>query len=72
MKGFAALLFASFLLAGVDAPHAADVQKPLVLTHATVIDVAGGPAKTDYTVVISGGRIVEMGETAKVPVPQGS
>ncbi len=72
MKGFSALLIASFVLAAINTPQAADLQKSLVLTHANVIDLTGGQTKNNYTVVVSGGRIVEMGETTKVPVPQGS
>lgn len=43
-----------------------------MLTHATVIDVTGGPGKADYTIVISGDRIVDMGKGAELRVPQGS
>ena len=32
-------------------------QVPIALTHVTVIDVAGGPARRDATVVIAGDRI---------------
>jgi hypothetical protein len=72
MRGFSASLLASFLLAASGAPHAADLQHSIVLTHATVIDVTGGPVKPNYTVVISGDRIIEMGKSAERPVPQGS
>ncbi len=38
----------------------------LALTHVTVIDTTGGPAKTDMTVVIEGDRIAEMGKSAEI------
>src|ERR1700722_16134260 len=44
----------------------------LVFTHAMVIDVAGGIAKQDYTVIVTGDRIAAMGKTAKVRVPSGA
>lgn len=72
MRGFVALLFAPVLFAAGYAPPAADTRNPLVLTHATVIDVSGGPSKPDYTVTISGDRIVAMGDSASVSVPPGA
>lgn len=50
-------------------PQLTSTAQPLSLTHVTVIDVTGGPPKQDYTVVITGDRITEMGESAKVIVP---
>jgi hypothetical protein len=41
----------------------------LVLAHVTVIDVAGGPPKTDMTVVIKGDRISDVGKAGEMPVP---
>lgn len=66
------LLVVSLLLAAFMRPQSPGPQSRLVLTHVTVIDVAGGPPKSDYTVVITGDRITAMDETAKVPVPPGS
>jgi hypothetical protein len=43
--------------------------KPLVFTHATVIDVMGAPAKPDLSIVIVDGRIITLGKTGKVRVP---
>jgi imidazolonepropionase-like amidohydrolase len=45
-------------------------SRPLVFTHATIIDTNGGPASSDTTVVISGKRIVAVGKTGKVSVPK--
>ena len=45
-------------------------SKPLVITHVSVIDATGGPAKVDMTLVISGGRIVALGKTGKVRIPK--
>jgi len=44
--------------------------KPLVLQHVTVIDASGFPAKPDMTVVITGGRINEIGNAGSVYVPK--
>jgi len=43
--------------------------KPLVFTHATVIDATGAPAKPDMSIVIVDGRITTLGKTGKVRVP---
>src|SRR6267143_6331218 len=43
--------------------------KPLVFTHATVIDATGAPAKPDMSVVIVNGRIITLGKTGKVRIP---
>ena len=63
---------AFILLATLAWPQAADVTQHIVLTHITVVDVTSGRAKSDYTVVMTGKRITEMGETAKIGVPTGS
>jgi ankyrin repeat protein len=42
----------------------------LVLTHVTVIDATGAPAKPDMTVVIKDGRIAALGKTANLDVPE--
>jgi imidazolonepropionase-like amidohydrolase len=42
----------------------------MVLTHVTVIDVAGGRAKPDRTVLILGGQITDIAEDAKIVVPR--
>ena len=43
--------------------------KPLVFTHATVIDATGAPAKPDMSVVIVNGRIITLGKTGRVRIP---
>src|SRR6266851_4030120 len=43
--------------------------KALVITHVTVIDVRDGHTRPDMTVVISGNRIVEMGEAGRTNLP---
>ena len=42
------------------------------LTNARVIDGTGGPVKEGQTLVIRDGNIAEMGDTAKVKVPEGA
>ncbi|HEV2297513.1 MAG TPA: amidohydrolase family protein [Candidatus Acidoferrales bacterium] len=45
-------------------------QGVLVITHVTVIDATGAPARPDTTVVITGGRITEMGESNEIRPPK--
>jgi imidazolonepropionase-like amidohydrolase len=52
------------------APEAA--AKPLIITHVTVIDTAGGPSQPDMAVVVEGGRIRDLGKADRVPVPEGA
>jgi imidazolonepropionase-like amidohydrolase len=51
-------------------PQLASGQRSLVFTHVTVIDATGAAAKPDLSVVISGGRIVELGRTGQVRLPK--
>ena len=53
-------------------PRPAIGQGALAFTHVTVIDATGASAKPDMSVVISGGRIVEMGRTGRVRLPKGA
>jgi imidazolonepropionase-like amidohydrolase len=46
--------------------------QPLVITHVTVIDATGAPARPDQTVVIKDGRIVALGKSADTLVPAGA
>jgi imidazolonepropionase-like amidohydrolase len=51
---------------------AAETQSPsppLALTHVTVIDMTGAPAQPGMTVLISGGKITELGPTSRVHPP---
>lgn len=51
---------------------AADSQRIVAIRHATVIDVTGGPARQDETVVIVGDRIARVGKSGAVAVPHGA
>lgn len=44
------------------------LQKSLILTHVTVIDTTGSPAKPDMSVVIRDHRIIAISQTA-APFP---
>jgi imidazolonepropionase-like amidohydrolase len=44
----------------------------LVIEHVTVIDVSGGPTRTDQTVVISGGTITAVTSSGSTKVPKGA
>jgi hypothetical protein len=46
------------------------VQATLIVTHATIIDTAGGANKTDMTVFITGDRITDIKKTGKVRPPE--
>jgi imidazolonepropionase-like amidohydrolase len=46
--------------------------RPTAITHITVVDTAGGPAKADMTVVIEGDRIVEVSPSAAAKPPNGA
>ena len=49
------------------------VDTPLVaLTHATVIDGTGAPARNDQTVLLRDGRIERVGNSSAVAVPPGA
>jgi imidazolonepropionase-like amidohydrolase len=41
----------------------------LVITHVTVIDASGAPAKSEMTIVIANGRIAALGKTHEVQLP---
>jgi Amidohydrolase family len=52
---------------------AAQQQAPtFAITHITVIDATGAPAKPDMTVVITGKRITSIGAATNVVVPRGA
>src|SRR5262245_830176 len=46
--------------------------RTLAITHVTVIDATGAPAKPDMTVVITGNRIATIGAARNVVVPRGA
>ncbi len=49
------------------------VDAPVVaLTHATVFDGTGAPARRDQTLVIRDGRIAALGPSASTPAPEGA
>ena len=71
MRRIFVLTLAFFFLASslTAQQNSAAKQRPLVLTHVVVIDVVGGQAQPDRTVVILDGHIREIGESAKIAVP---
>lgn len=44
----------------------------VALTHVSLVDGTGAPAKRDQTLVIEGGRIKSIGDAASTPVPAGA
>jgi imidazolonepropionase-like amidohydrolase len=59
-------LLALPLALGVSGEPGQRPQRPLAITHVTVIDATGAPARPDMTVVIADGRIAALGKTADV------
>lgn len=43
--------------------------KSLAITHVTVIDATGAPARPEMTVLIADGRIAALGQSAQVKIP---
>jgi len=69
MKTSLALLL-SVLLSALLFAQARTAHQSLVLTHVTVIDMTGVPPKSDQTVIITSDRIVALGNSSEVVVPQ--
>jgi len=65
----AALLLAAAPLSA-QAPDAA--AAPVAITHVTVIDTRGGPARVDTTVVWEADRLTRVGPTSEVELPAGA
>jgi imidazolonepropionase-like amidohydrolase len=55
--------------AGASAQTGPSPGPALAITHVTVIDATGAPARADQNVVIKDGRIVALGRSADTPVP---
>jgi imidazolonepropionase-like amidohydrolase len=64
--GILAAFLVLLLAIGVSGDVGQRPQSPLAITHVTVIDVSGAPAKPDMTVVIANGRIETVGKTGEV------
>jgi hypothetical protein len=45
-------------------------ERPIVLTHITVIDMTGAPPQSEMTVIIVGNRIKAIGRSGKIRVPK--
>lgn len=69
-----AMLFAATpLLAQQQRPSPVRYSQPLIaITHATVVDGTGAPARRDQNIVIRDGRIAAIGPAARTPVPEGA
>jgi imidazolonepropionase-like amidohydrolase len=65
--------FVAFCLLGSALSGGAPAKSSaLVLDHVTVVDVSGGPARADQTVVISGDTITAMAKSGSIPIPKGA
>ncbi|MBI3263561.1 MAG: amidohydrolase family protein [Acidobacteria bacterium] len=65
---YLALLSAAF----IPALGAAQSTPSVVISHVSIIDVAGGRMEPDITVVIEGDRIVTVDKSASIRVPRGA
>jgi imidazolonepropionase-like amidohydrolase len=72
MKKTFALALLGALLFAFPARGQRQRARPLAFLHVTVVGGAGAPAKSDMTVVISGGRIRAVGKTGEVKIPAGA
>lgn len=70
MKSILCLLLSA--LAGIASVLPAFAERPetLVLTHVTIIDPSRGVTEADQTVILSAGRIAEVGASATTRVPK--
>ena len=69
-KTFGLLLLPLLLCPLVATETASTNSMTLVITHVTVIDATGAPARPDMTVLINGNRITEVGKSGKIRVPK--
>lgn len=71
MRNSLALLVLSFLSFFPIAQQTSGLKPSiLVLTHVTVIDTTGAPAKPDVTIVITGDRITGIEKSGKIHAPK--
>src|SRR4026208_651996 len=68
MRDLFAFLLTILLSASVIAQNSA--SQSLVLTHVTVIDMTAAPPKPNMSVVITGNRIVALGKSSEISLPQ--
>src|SRR5918994_2348243 len=57
------------LLAAIAAFQSGGTDRPIALTHVTLIDGRGGPALPDATIIIENGRIVAVGRWSSIVQP---
>jgi imidazolonepropionase-like amidohydrolase len=75
VRGLSCAVFCALLLAcsrPEPKPAAAPPEPSLGITHVTVVDVAAGRLVAGQNVIVRGGRIVAVGDTARVAVPAGA
>lgn len=70
MKDILGLLLLLLLMWPLLATEAASTKSTtLAITHLTVIDATGAPARPDMTVLVNGNRITKVGKSAEIRVP---
>ncbi len=71
-KALTMLIVSLFNLLGVTQTKPKEQAPDLAFTHVTVLDMSGGPAKADVTVVVSGNRIASVQHSKKAKIPKGA
>ncbi len=74
------LLLASIVLSAQQPPSYSPAVRAFIsvdapvfaLTHVRVIDGTGTPAREDQTIIVSGGKILALGDAKATPVPAGA
>jgi len=67
-----ALMLLPISLAGMTDARAQSQTDTIALTHVTVIDMTGAPPKRDFTVIISGNRIIDIRPSSRPTIPSGA
>ncbi|MEW6212251.1 MAG: amidohydrolase family protein, partial [Acidobacteriota bacterium] len=71
MLKIALMFFISCAVAAAQTKTATQT-KPIAFTRVTIIDVVSGSAQPGMTVIITGDRITEVGQTGKIKIPRGA
>jgi imidazolonepropionase-like amidohydrolase len=66
---FAAILLVAWSLSCSQAPEAQQLQGPIAIIHAVILDGTGRPPLEDGTIIIDQGKILALGDSADVAIP---
>jgi imidazolonepropionase-like amidohydrolase len=71
-RAAASLALAAATAAPAQAQGTESAARPIAIMRVTVVDVSGGPSRSDMTVVVSGDRITAVGSSPQVVIPPGA